>query len=124
MKTESKPIAVGYTADGTKKEFEIINGVLDCRDSILVSIDCGEATWIDCSYNQLTSLNAPLATMIHCQNNNFSPSIYFQNPKTGRGVLRQGELYYAGCFCQKTAEELKQKCLAEGFDEIIEHFNL
>ncbi len=37
----TKQLAVGYTSDGEKKEFEIINGVLRCVDSNLVSIDCG-----------------------------------------------------------------------------------
>ncbi len=127
MKPKPKPkpiaiaIAVGYTADGTKKEFEIINGVLDCRDSILVSIDCGEAkviycsnnhltsldaplaTWIDCSYNHLTSLNAPLATWINCNNNQFD------NPKTGIGVFEAREFILRRVLLPKNIRRTKRK---------------
>ena len=78
--------------------------------------------------NKITSLEGFVQNgTLHLSDNPIPNSKnVFKNPRTGRFILYDEDLntYSCGCFYKKTPDEFKEKCIEEGFTEIIEYFNL
>ena len=118
-----------YCSENQLTSLVVPEGVerLYCSENQLTSLVVpGGVARLYCYNNQLTSLILPEGVKtLDCSHNQFvNNETTFINPKTSRVVFYQHGLYYCGCFCGKTAEELKTTCEEQGFIEVIQHFKL
>jgi len=82
--------------------------------------------YLDCHYNNLTALpNLPDTLKgLYCHYNRFTNNENIFIDSKNNVIIKQNDIFFSGCCCNKTATEAKKLCLEHGYNEAIEYFSL
>jgi len=82
--------------------------------------------YLNCRNNQLTTLPKLPKKLKHlyCHYNRFTNNENIFIDSEGRVIVKQNDIFFAECKCNKTATEAKKLCLEHGYNEAIKYFSL